>query len=374
VPYYYLGKALFNMGDCIGALQAWQNSIDQGQVQQLAAEYADLQQEMTSCQPETIDVSTIAAAATDELEILDAANARFSALASDADLATEWNSEWKPRLDASVNYSRRLRQTLATAVDATDEDGITGVLADARLAANEVDLNITAAQDRAAALRRNEAERLAAAAEQEEILRQQREAEEQTRQQNEQAEREQRVVAQRDLQRAMDEAEVILQDSTGQEASGEQRTSLAALVAAGRALTLDDTAARMQQQAQDIADGSFRVRLAVQDWQARVDEEARRTPTPQLKQVADAYFNGNYQEVVDLVDPADFDENSEKIQVILFRSAALFNLFTLSGGSENALLDDAKRDIRLIKSLDGRFSPYVAAFSPKYLSLFSDTG
>ena len=28
---------------------------------------------------------------------------------------------------------RRLRQTLATAVDATDEDGITGVLADARL-------------------------------------------------------------------------------------------------------------------------------------------------------------------------------------------------------------------------------------------------
>ena len=25
-------------------------------------------------------------------------------------------------------------------------------------------------------------------------------------------------------------------------------------------------------------------------------------------------------------------------------------------------------------SLDGRFSPYVAAFSPKYLSLFSDSG
>ncbi len=370
VPHFYLGKALFEQGDCIGAAQAWQTATEQGQIQNLSEEFAELEAGLATCQPETVDVSQIAQAAGAEVDVLDAANAEFSALASDPDLSAEWASDWKPRLDASLNNSQQLRDRLARAVGAADADEISDIRADAMLAANEARLNTESAQQRSATLRRLEAERLAAL-EQDRIQQQQREQQAQLQQQRQ---REARVLAHRDLQDAIVQAENVLADQRAIQETAGIRQALSGAVTTARNLTVDDTTATLEDQARRIANGRIQLTAALQEWQAQLDEEIRRTPPTELRQVADAYFAGDYQRVVDSVNPDAFSEPSEKIQGMLFRSAALFNLYTLSGSENNALLERAKSDIRVIKSIDEGFSPYVAAFSPKFMLLFGDTG
>jgi hypothetical protein len=370
VPHFYLGKALFEQGDCIGAAQAWQIATEQGQIQNMADEFAELQAGLDTCQPETVDVSQIAQAASDEVDVLDAANSEFAALSTDPDLSAEWAPDWKPRLDASISIVGQLRNRLAAAVEAADESEISNIRAEAMLAANEARLNTESAEDRAATLRRLEAERLAAL-EQERIQQETREQQAQLRQQRE---REERMMAHRDLQDAIVAAENVLADERAQQETAQVRQALMTAVSAGKSMTPDDTAASLEDQSRRIASGRIQLTGALQEWQAQLDEELSRTPPPALQEIADAYFAGNYQEVVDSVNPDSFSEPSEKIQVMLFRSAALFNLYTLSGGEDAALLNRARSDIRLIKNLDERFSPYVAAFSPKFLVLFGDTG
>ena len=53
VPHFYLGKALFEQGDCIGAAQAWQTAKEQGQIQNMADECAELEAGRATWQPET---------------------------------------------------------------------------------------------------------------------------------------------------------------------------------------------------------------------------------------------------------------------------------------------------------------------------------
>ncbi|HKJ18501.1 MAG TPA: hypothetical protein VJ984_14200 [Xanthomonadales bacterium] len=370
VPHFYLGKALFEQGDCIGAAQAWQTATEQGEIQNMTDEFAELEAGLATCQPETVDVSRIAQAASDEVNVLEEANAEFAALSTDPNLSGEWNSDWKPRLDASLNIVGQLRDRLAVAVEAADEGQISDIRAEAMLAANEARLNTESAENRAATLRRLEAERLAAL-EQDRIQQQQRE---QDAVQQQQREREARALAHRELQDAIVAAENVLSDQRASQETADVRQALLTAVTAGKSLTVEDSVAALEAQARGIANGRIQLTAALQEWQAQLDEEIRRTPPEQLQQAANAYFAGNYQEVVDMVDPDDLSEPSEKIQGMLFRSAALFNLYTLSGSENTNLLERAKSDIRQIKSIDGGFSPYVAAFSPKFMLLFGDTG
>jgi hypothetical protein len=114
--------------------------------------------------------------------------------------------------------------------------------------------------------------------------------------------------------------------------------------------------------------------LSVQDWQAQQQSIADRTPPPDLKRIAEAYFAGDYETVTELADPESFSKDRTRIQALLFRAAANHKLYVRSGEKQSATLRQVQSDIRSIKQMNSRFSPYIAAFSPRFLVLFKQTG
>ena len=71
-----------------------------------------------------------------------------------------------------------------------------------------------------------------------------------------------------------------------------------------------------------------------------------------------------------LTKPFEFIELLARIQALLFRAAASYRLYMLSGETATQKLQQAQNDIREIKNLSRGFSPYIPAFSPKFLNLF----
>jgi hypothetical protein len=139
--------------------------------------------------------------------------------------------------------------------------------------------------------------------------------------------------------------------------------------------------------AQSINNVSRRYASAEQDWQteqrqARSAAEntaaakaaaERRIPPSALKQIAEAYFAGNYQSAVELSNPNAMREDRAKVQALLFRAAASHKLYILSGEQNTQARQRSESDIRAIKQLNKSFKPYIAAFSPNFLELFRQT-
>ena len=114
-------------------------------------------------------------------------------------------------------------------------------------------------------------------------------------------------------------------------------------------------------------------RQVTQEVQNKQRAVALRKPPASLNAIAVAYFSGDYQQAAQLSDPAKYSEQRERIQAHLFRAAARYNLYVLTGEQQSTMLRDIEQDIRSIKRLDRGFSPYLAAFSPRFLSLFEKT-
>ena len=114
-------------------------------------------------------------------------------------------------------------------------------------------------------------------------------------------------------------------------------------------------------------------RQVTQEAQNQQRAVALRKPPASLTAIAVAYFSGDYQQTTRLSDPSKYSKQRERIQAHLFRAAARYNLYVLAGEQETKMLRDAEQDIRSIKGIDRAFSPYLAAFSPRFLSLFEKT-
>ena len=114
--------------------------------------------------------------------------------------------------------------------------------------------------------------------------------------------------------------------------------------------------------------------LAAENAAAAKEAAQRRIPPTALKQAAEAYFAGNYESAVSLSNPDAFNEDRAKVQALLFRAAANYKLFVLSGEKNTQARQRTVDDIRAIKRLNKDFSPYIAAFSPGFLELFRQTG
>ena len=406
LPYFQLGQALHGMGDCTGAVEAWEASLQQGVVQKLSNEYAQLQAGMQSCGPQTIDVSRIASQASSSINSLDEAKEAYAVLSQDPGLSAEWTANWKPALDQVEQEISSLQSRLQTAEAAQDAEAIETITAEADLFRETLLAEHSRASDRASAL---EAERiqLATAAEREKQLaldaqsKQEQDAEEarlaeQRRQQNaadeakrlaairerEEAQRQAReqrellqrresiASAQRELRTELNNTTELLRQTNGDASVKNVRTQLGQLVQAGQAMVASEAVPDLEKQAQAVRDGIRKYQQVSQEWESGQREIARRTPPPELKQMAEAYFAGNYEAATSLADPKKFTEDRLIIQAYLFRSAAMFNLYWLSGGNDETILQKAKSDITEIKRLNRDFTPYVGAFSPKYLEFY----
>jgi hypothetical protein len=103
LPHYYLGLALFQNGDCAGAVAAWRVSESQGAVKK-TGQYKALVRDRTTCEtrltqaapktPTTPDPSVQAVAAAEkELNAAEAVSRSVATLAGEADLSALWAKE-----------------------------------------------------------------------------------------------------------------------------------------------------------------------------------------------------------------------------------------------------------------------------------------
>jgi tetratricopeptide (TPR) repeat protein len=344
IPHYFLGESYFQMNDCASAMAAWNKALQAGVIQGLD-EFSSMQKNMAACKVDTIDVSKIAATARSEIDALETTNRSFAKLQNESLLKQEWTSKWQPELTRSESLAQTLRQRLEKATGESNPDAIEAVISEAKNAADALSGTEKLAQAQVQAIRSQgaEAERLA------------------------------RENARRELQNATRMA----RSAETYDGGNAQMTSLLAdlqrQISVGESLGETASSDNINEQTQVISNVLRRYNVAVQDWQAQKQSIADRTPPADLKRVAEAYFAGDYESAVKLAAPDGFIKDRAKIQALLFRAAANYTLYVRSGEQQQVILSQVQNDIRAIKKMNSRFSPYIAAFSPRFLALFKQT-
>lgn len=343
LPHYYLGLARYRLGDCQGAIEAWDTAVNQGVIQS-QDEYSRLQQERRACEAQVVDVSAIAANAESSLEALEVSLQDLQNLKAEELLADEW-SAWEGPLSQGEEGLARLRGALAAAREAKDSDAIESIAAEADQLRQAAQQAAGAASQRLAVVRDQQARRLADA----------------------------RDRARRELLQNVAQARSVLGESAPDSKSRQVQQTLGNLVARADQLGSSASPSAMNQLNRELSGTVRSFRQAVQEFENQQRAIARRTPPPTLKQAVEAYFAGRYETAAELADPAKFQDERERIQALLFRAASRYNLYLLDNQVTRSLLQQAERDIRSIKQLDANFSPYVAAFPPKFTELFEQT-
>lgn len=360
IPYFFLGQAKFKNGDCKGALAAWNLSLAQGVIKQ-QEQFAEMQANMATCDSMKVDVTRIAREAEDAIGVLERNIALFAQLKKEQLLSSEWASRWEPELKKAETTVKSLQQQLGSAVTNTDESAIKAILSEAQKAADVIGGAQGMAVARIDSIKQDQAQNVA----------------------------KQREDARRSLSQAISSGNSI-EMTQGSEQMATLKQQLDTLLAQGNN-AVNNSATKIkeyQELAQSITNVSRRYAAAEQDWQtqqrlaqaaekdAAAAREAaqRRIPPPALKKIAEAYFAGNYQSAVQLSNPDSLKENREKIQALLFRAAANHKLFILSGEKNTQARQRSEDDIKAIKRLNKNFTPYIAAFSPRFLELFRQSG
>jgi hypothetical protein len=344
IPYYFLGEAYFKLNDCSAAMTAWNQAIKEGVVQS-QAEFSSMQANMANCKVEVIDVSSIAAQAKTEIDGLDSAVNSFASLESSTQLKSEWSSKWKPEVTQGKQLAQTLRQRLAIATQDSDADAIELIINEAKRGVSAMNGSERLAKEQIKAIKAQgaEAQRLAL----------------------------------EDAREAL-RSNILLAKAAEkyQDGNSQMKSLLADLeqqVTIGEGLGATASATNIKEQTQIISNVLRRYNLSIQDWQAQKQSIADRTPPPDLKRLAEAYFAGDYESVAKSADPESFNKNRAKIQALLFRAAANYKLYVRTGEQESGTLRQIENDIRAIKKLDRKFTPYIAAFSPRFLEFFKQT-
>ena len=349
MPHYYLGETRFQTGDCEGAIAAWEEAERQGVVQNQSV-YSDLNRNRAECATQVVDVSGIAATAREAVGALVQSVNRLEDLSGEARLRQEWprNPDWQAALERSRELAGGLESRLDRAEAGRDADAIEALSAEAGAENDQVQTVLAAVATRLTEIERRQS--------QERVAQERNEA------------RTELIRATASIRTSLnaDIPDPSVQ-TLGRELEDFDR----------RSATLQANTSASASQYRDLSrqiNGKIReYRQAVQEFENQQRAIARRTPPEPLRRAAEAYFSGRYTDVARLADPGTFSDTRARVQAHLFRAAASFNLYVLDGETDGALLTQAQNDIRSIKRLDDGFSPYIAAFSPKFVSLFEST-
>ncbi|MEM9302126.1 MAG: hypothetical protein AAGE01_08455 [Pseudomonadota bacterium] len=347
VPHFYLGEALYNLGDCAGAVAAYDEAMSQGIIQGLD-EFPALQQNRDACQASVVDVSAIADNASSAIDALEVAVRDLNALKDEPILASEWDSQaaWSGTLAEAEAALGSLRSQLDAAVEARDAETIENIDAQAMALSDRVQQTSGAASQRVAGLRAEEQRRVAQAAER----------------------------ARTQLASAVQSARSAASQSPPDAASRQAQNELNALIARFQQLGSNASTAAINQLSRELTGKVREFRTAVQTHENRERAIAARTPPAELKRIAEAYFAGQYDSAVQLANPAAFSDERARIQALLFRAASRFKQYTLGGAESTQLMSQVQADISSIKQLDRQFTPFVSAFPPKFTELFNASG
>lgn len=325
LPHHYLGMALFNLGDCVGALVAWQESTAQGVIARLP-EYEQLAAGRQVCLQHRSELESSLV----EAESLIAA-ASVAALRAQRDM-----EEVQGREIAELETLSDRFQTARTLLEQAE-----GLLAQADGSLEKLQRSAAAAagaQDGFEFVSIELAKRLqAAAAEQVETR----------------ATLNQLVVA---GVRALEASEYLEPYPPG---IADHRQRLEALVT--RVGDLEVTAGNEQ-----LVGLARQLRQTV-----AALERATTAPPTELTAAAEAFLGGRYRQVLELLADTEFDSSQATAQAHLLQAASLFALSRSQEGMDPKLLERARREVLSSLSLDEAVPiPSPRVFSPRFIEFF----
>jgi hypothetical protein len=97
---------------------------------------------------------------------------------------------------------------------------------------------------------------------------------------------------------------------------------------------------------------------------------------PALREGARAFFGGEYQRALEVLDPVSLQRPRVQAQVHLLRAAARYSLFLMSEATNDGetILDGVRSDLREGLRLDPGLHPDARLFSPRFVRFFRDLG
>lgn len=321
VPHYYLGEALFQLGDCAGAMRSWDESLSQGVVQEL---------------PQNLDLHRSKAVCQNRREV--------RAQASEADAALTGAAAKVEEVREGIGNPE-----LAEFLEGFDVGG--------RLAAVEQQL-AKARRDLASAVEAESLESVKAAA---------------------QAAR----TAESSLAGINREAEGRLEQrrvEIGARISSLVNAAGSALRSTEFLDPYPSEVARLRQMLGSLITAAGRrdelalgdlVRLAGQLQSVRRRLDVAATPPPDsLMQAAEAFLAGDYSGTVETLAAADLDGRAA-VHAHMLRAAALFSMAgSVTDG--DALLEEAKAAVRSCNAADDSFVPSEELYSPRFVAFFAE--
>lgn len=324
LPHFYLGKALFETGDCAGALRAWQESESQGVVRRFP-EYEQIVEGRAACD-QMVDLE---GALDDALQAVEAAEsaARRSRrqLAGLPESAATAQVLRRRQAEAEASLGR-VRQRLGSA-----DVVLGGVEEAAALAAvTKAEFEILAQQ----------ATELAAA---------------------QRATRREEVAT---------KVEDLVTRARSELAASEYLAPYPATVARSR--TAVEQSLMRAQAARETTMSAAELET-IRAELGRVIGDLRRTVAPpptELVGAAEAYMAGDYPEVLAILENRELASARAASHAHLLRAAALFSLYQSTGRRDSDLLDRATQEVLACRDADRPSRPSVAVFSPSFVDFF----
>lgn len=326
LPHFYLGQALLGMGDCDAALAAWAESESQGVVSRLP-EYQSLIEGRDGCREEAATLSESERLAEVEIASAEAAARRVARMQSE--LGSQWAGMDPSLSDRNSEAEQRLRAArsqLAAAVASGDLDGLR----------------------QAGALARSSKDLLEAV---------------------------EREVIQHQAQLRLEQGALMSEVGALLEEAEAELTAIAPLRPYPRQLGL------VVREVSDLIDQSRRPGFEqdlnnLQDLRGALEEALTRlrsaaAPPPEaLIEAASAFFDGDYEEVLELLVDLDSMPRRAALEGHLLRAAASFTLYQLGGTEDAELLDSARADVSSCLEIRPAKRPPAGPFSPRFIEFF----
>jgi hypothetical protein len=324
LPHFYLGKALYETGDCGGALTAWQESEKQDVVRRFP-EYQQILEGRQAC-GQMVELEGALDKALKAVESAETSATQARSRLSELPSAVAKVPALLDRQAAAEESLGRARQRLAS-VDIS-LDGVEEAATVAAIAKAEFEIIRQQAVELKA---------MQIAAQQEEIAAQ----------------------IQSLMARAIKELK-----------SCEYLQPYPAKVARSRAAV---------EQALEHAQAAFDDSLSAGELQAvqaeltQVTRDLRRSVSPppaELRDAAEAYLSRDYNEVLVILSGREYASTKASSHSHLLRAAALFSLYYSTGAGDEALLEQAGEEVLACRRADRERFPPVAVFSPSFVAFF----
>lgn len=384
LPHFYLGQALAETGDCVGALKELQLSEDQGAVKS-TDRYVELQRLRSRCQRAAPEPTRPAAPPTPDLgaEIRrsEAEVSRASEVEKAvADLRRSAAPVWQERPALAARADQAINK-LGSARNALNRGkaGSAGDLAQAATLAGEAARELEAVRTEVTN-RQNELRQAA--------LSDQARLDEQRRQ-----EEARRRAAQQELANLLRATESVAVGPAGARVDVRQAMdALRQARARASGLAASASADEVLAAKTDVqnAERTLRERLALaaqtpsppppQPSMTAAGPPTAAVPTagpgaapPLLRQAAGRYLAADYEGVLDLLASASPPEPRAAAAVALLRAASAWALYVEEGGADRARIQAAQADVLTCRRLAPSLSPDPGLFPPGFVELFQRT-